>query len=74
MLVYKCISKTWNNKIGLLDTVVLVRFPYSPRVGGRGGGNRVGINVRGKAILDIHGNDGISLRCRCLLLLVCMHQ
>ena len=51
--------KHWNNKIVLLDAVVLVRVPYSPRVGGNKLDchnivSRVGINVRGKGfILDI---------------------
>ena len=61
--------------IGLLDTVVLVRVPYSPRAGGHNIVSRVGINVQGKTfILDIKGNDGVSLRRRCLLVLVYIHQ
>ena len=45
--------------IGLVDTVVLVRVPYSPRVGGNKVDchnivSRVDINVQGKVfILDI---------------------
>ena len=37
--------------IGLLDTVVLVRVPYSPRVGGHNMVSRVGINVQSKIFI-----------------------